>query len=108
MPVAKLLLSMLIVAVVASAFTVGPAFANQGNGNGNGHGRGQDEDSRGRDQGEDELEEDEDGDADKVLVCHNVGTDEQTELRVPAHSAVATKHVEEGRSILGPCPLPYL
>ena len=91
--ITRLLISIAIVALVASAFTIGPAFAKPG-GNGNGaavsHGASGDPSGLNR-----------------VLVCHNVGTDEQTEVLVPAHSAVATKHVEEGRSILGPCPLPY-
>lgn len=43
----------------------------------------------------------------KVTVCHNVGTDHQVELTVPANSAHPTKHVEEGKDSLGPCPAPY-
>jgi len=91
---ARLLLSIAIVAMVASAFTVGPAFAKQ---------------SGGADGGVEVLSSSAENAPghNKVLVCHNVGTDEQEEVSVPAHSAVATKHVEEGRSILGPCPLPY-
>ena len=94
--VSRLLISLAIVAIVASAFTIGPAFAK-----GLGNDRAQENQATAQSRPEDAPGHN------KVVVCHNVGTDEQTEVRVPEHSAVATKHVESGRAILGPCPLPY-
>jgi len=95
MSVTRLLISLAIVALVASAFTVGPAFAKQ-------HDQGNEQHASAGQSASDSAPG-----HNKVQVCHNVGTDEETEVWVPSNSAVATKHVEEGRAILGPCPLPY-